>query len=109
LALKLNFSTQLSGKAKLAQIAKALGYVQTRGSKGEGSIRSLLEAIIAGEVIGMSRRRGQAADAIAQTIEEMAAEGLIICPQPSEVKIRFKPVPIEGEPISEMIIRERRF
>lgn len=108
MTLKLNFSTQLSNKRKLAQIAKSLGYVQTRGAKGEGSIRALLEAIIDGEVVVMSRRRTPITDAVAQALDEMEAEHLISPPQARGLPASFKPFEVEGELVSEMILRERR-
>ncbi len=107
MALKLNFSTQLSDKRKLAHIAKALGYVQTRGRKGEGSIRALLEAIIAEKVVILHKEQTPSAHRYAQVLEEMAAEGLITRPKPGGVPSPFNPVVVEGEPVSAMIIRER--
>jgi hypothetical protein len=107
-ALKLNFSTQLSDKRKLAQIAKALGYVQTRGRKGEGSIRALLEAIIAEKVVILPKQQAPSTHRAAKVLEEMAAEGLITRPQPGGAPAPFHPIVVEGEPVSAMIIRERR-
>lgn len=106
-ALKLNFSTQLSDKKKLAQIAKSLGYVQTRGQKGEGSIRALLEAIIEGEVV-VQHRKSVPSNKVTKTLEQMEAEGLITFPKPGGALSKFEPFRIEGEPLSETIIRERR-
>jgi lysophospholipid acyltransferase (LPLAT)-like uncharacterized protein len=104
MALKLNFSTQLSDKKKLAQIAKSLGYVQTRGQKGEGSIRALLEAIIEGEVVVMPRTRRQ----FSKRELELARKGIVTLPKPGGELSPFQPIKVEGEPLSETIIRERR-
>lgn len=104
MALKLNFSTQLSNRKKLAQIAKSLGYVQTRGQKGEGSIRALLEAIIEGDVVVMPRRLRQ----FSERELALAKQGIITLPQPGGELSSFQPIAVEGEPLSETIIRERR-
>ena len=108
MALKLNFSTQLSDKRKLAHIAKALGYVQTRGRKGEGSIRALLEAIIAEKVVILPKEQPLSTHRYAQVLEGMAAEGLITRPQPGGGPAHVIPAIVEGEPVSVTIIRERR-
>ncbi len=51
MALKPNFSVQLSDVDALKRIAQNLGYTQKRGAGTVGSIRQLLEAIIAGDAI----------------------------------------------------------
>ena len=52
MALKHNFSTQISDIEKLKEIAARAGFIQTRGlQKGQGSIRQLLEALIDGRAI----------------------------------------------------------
>lgn len=52
MALKHNFSTQISDIEKLKEIAAHAGFIQTRGpQKGQGSIRQLLEALIDGRAI----------------------------------------------------------
>ena len=52
MALKHNFSTQVSDVEKLKEIAVRAGFVQTRGpQKGKGSIRQMLEALIDGKAI----------------------------------------------------------
>jgi lysophospholipid acyltransferase (LPLAT)-like uncharacterized protein len=104
MALKLNFSTQLSDKKKLAQIAKSLGYVQTRGHKGEGSVRALLEAIIAGEVVVVASERQR----FRKRELDLAKKGIITLPKSSGELSPFEPIVVEGEPLSETIIRERR-
>jgi hypothetical protein len=108
MALKLNFSTQLSDKRKLARIAKALGYVQTRGRKGEGSIRALLEAIIEEKMVILPKEQTPSTHRYAQVLEEMAAEGLITRPKPDGTPARINRAIVEGEPVSVTIIRERR-
>jgi hypothetical protein len=107
MALEKNFSTRISDLAALKKIAASLGYVQTRGKeKGEGSIRALLEAVASGELVLIRRTRTRNSHGIA--IKQMAAEGLI---EPADPTYRFKPfepIRIEGEPLSETVIRERR-
>lgn len=108
MALKLNFSTQLSDKSKLAQVAKSLGYVQTRGHKGEGSIRALLEAIIEEKVVILPKQQAPNTHRAAKVLEEMAAEGLITRPLPGGGPAQVNKATVEGEPVSVTIIRERR-
>ncbi|NJM41827.1 MAG: hypothetical protein HC853_14240 [Anaerolineae bacterium] len=69
MALKPNFSVQLSNTQRLAEIAKSLGFVQKRGQKGEGNIRAMLEAIIAGEVSLQARPYQKTTQNAAQTTE----------------------------------------
>lgn len=107
MALVNNFSTQLTDVEKLKRLAKRLGYVQTRGPyKGEGSIRQLLEAIIAGEVATV--RREQARNPQAAALAKLEARGVIVRAQATRTYSPFTPPKAEGEPVSEMIIRERR-
>lgn len=116
MALVNNFTTQLSNVEKLKQIAKRLGYVQTRGpQKGEGSIRQLLEAIIAGDVVVMPtpRRRQVLKDSqearLEAVVDRLAEKGLITQRARKSGQLSpFRPIRVAGEPVSEMIIRERR-
>ena len=114
MTLKPNFNTQLSDKRKLIRIAKSLGYVQTRGeTKGNGSIRQLLEAIIAGEVTLTQATAPAAALSEAQKREllhaRLAQQGHRLHPAKRLGQISaFRPVTVKGEPVSEMLIRERR-
>ena len=116
MALINNFTTQLSDVERLKQLAKRLGYVQTRGPhKGEGSVRQLLEAMIAGEVIASPapRRRRlleNSPEARLEAITDRLAEKGLITQRARRTGhlTPFRPVKVEGEPVSEMIIRERR-
>jgi len=127
MALKSNFSTQLSKPERLKRIAASLGYRQTRGpDAGEGSIRQLLEAITAGEAVVIVKpegvERAQQASALARkeaALQKLEASGVIKRPARPGKLSPFKPVkPInsidvkgvagEGESVSQMIIRERR-
>jgi hypothetical protein len=104
MALEKNFSTRIDDLPALKKIAASLGYIQTRGKdKGDGSIRALLEAIARGEIIVTRRvRRGDTA------IAKLAAEGVIEPADPAYRLAPFKPARLDGEPLSEMVIRERR-
>ena len=107
MALVNNFTTQLSDVQKLKQLAKRLGYVQDRGQqKGEGSIRQLLEAIIAGEVTPVRRKQKGSTQTIA--LSKLEEKGFIVRAQRPGAYTPFSPVKIKGEPVSEMLSRERR-
>lgn len=106
MALEKNFSTRVDDLPALKRIAARLGYVQTRGKdKGDGSIRALLEAIARGEIVlaRRARRRGQDA-----AVAQLAAEGIIEPADPAYRPAPFTPAKVSGEPLSEMVIRERR-
>jgi hypothetical protein len=112
-ALEKNFSTRISDLAALKRIAASLGYVQTRGKeKGKGSIRALLEAIVQGELVVVRRApKVAAAQKRDLDIQRMLLEdGLIdeIKPLDKRGLTPFQPIAVEGEPLSEMIVRERR-
>lgn len=52
MAHKPNFSAQLTNKESIYDVAKRLGFTQTRGAgKGQGSPREMLEAIGAGQAL----------------------------------------------------------
>jgi hypothetical protein len=116
MALINNFTTQLSDVEKLKQLAKQLGYVQTRGpQKGEGSVRQLLEAMIAGEVAvspAPRRRRLPKTSPEARldsAMDRLVAAGLISQRARKTGRLSpFRPIQVEGEPVSKMVIRERR-
>jgi|GEM_PF-6477752 len=101
-----NFSTRVDNLPVLKKIAASLGFVQTRGKdKGDGSIRALLEAIARGDLVltrpGHIRRQRA-------VIAQLAAEGIIEPSDPTYHPLPFKRLAFEGEPLSEMVIRERR-
>ena len=101
------FTTQLSDVTKLKQPARRLGYVRARGpDKGEGSIRQLLEAMIAGEVTPV--RREPTSDANDAVLAKLETEGLIIRARASRAYRLVTPVKVEGEAVSEMVICARR-
>ena len=115
MALKQNLGVHVSDPNKLKRIAERLGYRQTRGpDKGEGSVRQLLEAIIAGELtITPKRKQGAAAatpsDQREAILNKLAERGVIARRTAPRGRLEpFTPIRIEGEPVSEMIIRERR-
>lgn len=112
MALKPNFSAQLSNTEALKRIAARLGYTQTRGpEKGQGSIRQLLEAIAAGEatvVVKSEVACQREKDKIEAKLQELEQLGIIKRPRVKGKLSPFKPMKVEGEPVSEMIIRERR-
>lgn len=115
MTLSHNFSTQISNLEKLKEIAARCGFVQTRGpQKGEGSVRQMLEAIIEGEVVVKPVcKRDDLTEVEKQHLEfqqKLLAKGLI-----REIKridksklSPFNPIKVDGEPVSKMIIRERR-
>ncbi len=112
MALRQNFGAQLSDPERLKRIAARLGFVQTRGhEKGQGSIRQLLEAITAGEAVVMVKpetEQAREADKTEAKLQELEQLGIITRP-PTPGKLEpFTPIKVEGEPVSEMIIRERR-
>lgn len=115
MALSHNFSTQISNLEKLKEIAARCGFVQTRGAqKGEGSIRQMLEALIEGKAVVKpwceSDRLTKTEKQDLEFQQKLLAQGLI-----HEIKLPnrqglspYNPVTVEGEPVSQMIIRERR-
>jgi hypothetical protein len=110
-----NFSTQISNLTKLKQLAAQFGFIQTRGAqKGEGSVRQLLEALIAGEAIILrTQSSNPSLTAERQDMElqqKLLAQGLLreIKPLANRRLAPFNPIQVEGEPISQMILRERR-
>lgn len=110
-----NFSTQISNLTKLKQIAAQFGFIQTRGpQKGEGSVRQLLEALIEGEAIILrAQSSNPSLTAERQDMElqqKLLVQGLIreIKPLANRRLSPFNPIQVEGEPISKMILRERR-
>lgn len=114
MALSHNFSTQLSDPEKLKQIAAQAGFIQTPGSqKGQGSIRQLLEALIQQQAVIAPPQQSITISAEQQDLalqQKLLTKGLIstIKPLPKGDLSPFNPVEVEGEPISQMIVRERR-
>lgn len=114
MALKPNFSAQLSNIEALKRIAARLGYTQTRGrEKGQGSIRQLLEAIAAGEATVVTKAATKPARSEQEKQEQITRaleqRGMLARRARRRGALSpFKPVKVEGEPVSEMIIRERR-
>lgn len=112
MALRQNFGAQLSDPERLKRIAARLGFVQTRGrERGQGSIRQLLEAITAGEatvVVKPEVVREREEDQTEAKLRELEQLGIITRPRVKGKLSPFKPMKVEGEPVSEMIIRERR-
>ena len=116
MALSHNFSTQISNLEKLKEIAARCGFVQTRGpQKGEGSVRQMLEALIEGNaaVTLTPPKTCEQDDESRRDMEvqrALFAKGLIkeIKPIDKSKLSPFRPVFVEGEPVSKMIIRERR-
>lgn len=113
MALKPNFAVQLSNKRRLAEIARSLGFVQKRGQKGEGNVRAMLEAIIAGEALVQVQPRVKSSLTALQVNElmlnQLQARGKLAqrAAQPGRWS-RHTPIKVKGEPVSEMLIRERR-
>lgn len=112
MALRQNFGTQLSDPERLKRIAARLGFIQTRGpEKGQGSIRQLLEAITTGEATITVRpeiEQARARDEQEAALQRLVDKGIIKRPvRPGKFE-PFTPLKIKGEPVSEMIIRERR-
>jgi len=115
MALSHNFSTQISDLKRLKRIAAQAGFVQKRGAqKGEGSVRQLLEALLEGKVVvARAHEQSTLTEAERKDLErqkQLLAKGLI-----SEIKLLnkrnltpFSPIQVEGEPISQMIVRTRR-
>lgn len=94
----------------LRKIAAELGLVQTGGTQsGEGYIRRLLEAIAAGDMEVVPKRRASSeAEPIEKVLEAMALAGII---EPGEYNYEFQhvtPVELEGPLLSQQIIVERR-
>jgi hypothetical protein len=114
MALLHNFSTQLSDPEKLKQIAAKAGFTQTRGpQKGQGSIRQLLEALIQEQALIAQRPQNARVAAEQQDLalqQKLLNNGLISAIKPLHKGnlSPFSPVDVEGEPISQMIVRERR-
>ena len=115
MALSHNFSTQISDLEKLKRIAARAGFIQKRGAqKGEGSVRQLLEALIEGKaVVARTPEQNMLTEAERQDLalqEQLLAKGLIseIKPLSKRNLTPFNPIQVEGEPISQMIVRERR-
>lgn len=108
--LRKNYSTEIANLDALKQIAAELGLVQTRGpQRGEGSVRRLLEAIAAGDIYVVPTRQARSqAESIEEILEAMASAGII---EPGEQDYVFQhvtPVKLEGPPLSEQIIADRR-
>jgi len=110
MALRKNYSTEIKNLDALKQIAAGLGFVQTRGQhRGEGSIRRLLQAIAEGDVYVAAVQENLASeDQVEEILEEMAKEGLIELADPHYKFRNNKPVEIDGPPLSEQIIADRR-
>lgn len=110
MALRKNYSTEIKNLDAIKQVAARLGYVQTRGQhRGEGSIRRLLEAIAEGDVYVTSAQENSVAeDQIEEILEEMAMEGLIELAIPNYTFRNSKPVKLDGLPLSQQIIADRR-
>jgi len=115
MALNHNFSTQISDLDALRRIAAKAGFVQKRGAqKGRGSIRQLLEALIEGKAtVKIAANEASLTDQERSDLElqqKMVEQGLL-----STIQLRtkrklspFQPFPVDGEPLSSMILRERR-
>jgi hypothetical protein len=110
MALRKNYSTQIENLDALKQIAAELGLVQTRGpQRGEGSIRRLLEAIAAGDIYVVSTRQTRSESAPIETVlEAMASAGIIEPGERDHVFQHVTPVELEGPPLSEQIVADRR-
>ena len=110
MALRHNFSTQVSNLAALKRAAHRLGYVQTRGpQRGQGSIRALLEAIANGEITLVSNKSEQVTENAAdQALRRIALRGIVTLPARAGQPRPYRPAKIKGEPASIMLIRERR-
>ena len=117
MALKQNFGAQLSDPEHLKRIAARLGYKQTRGSeRGKGSIRQLLEAVITGEAIVIVKpvfehtvNAFDENERHEHAINELERRGVISRRATRKGTLSpFNPIKIEGEEVSQMIIRERR-
>jgi hypothetical protein len=108
--LRKNYSTQIEDLDALKRIAATLGLVQTRGQhRGEGSIRRLLEAIASGDVrLVPANPAERTQEPLDRAVEVMAEAGII---ERGERDYPFPPVTpgvIEGGPLSEQVIAERR-
>lgn len=110
MVLRKNYSTEIKDLDAVKQVAAELGFVQTRGKhRGEGSIRRLLEAIADGDVYVVPAQENLAEeDQVEAALQEMAQAGLIELGDPSYVFPRIKPLEIDGPPLSEQIIADRR-
>ena len=110
MALRKNYSTEITNLDALKRIAAELGLVQTRGQhRGEGSVRRLMEAIANGDIYVVPKQGMELeVEPIEKVLEAMAAAGII---EPSEQRNAFQhvtPVQLEGQPLSEQIIADRR-
>lgn len=110
MALRHNFSTQVTDLAAIKRVARRLGYVQTRGAqRGQGSIRALLEAIAKGEVALVPNKDTQSeSDAVDRALSKIAQRGIVSLPVQSGQPRPYRPAKVKGESASEMLIRERR-
>ena len=115
MALSHNFSTQISDLEKLKRIAARAGFIQKRGAqKGEGSIRQLLEALIEEKaVVAHTEEQSLRTEVERRDValqEQLLAKGLLneIKPLSQRNLTPFNPIQVEGEPISQMILRTRR-
>jgi hypothetical protein len=71
-------------------------------------IRQMLEALIAGEAAIVPRRPRRSRTDVDARLDALAMQGLIRRPARKGALSPYQPVRVEGEPVSEMIIRERR-
>jgi hypothetical protein len=110
MALRKNYSTEIKDLEAVKQVAAELGYIQTRGRhRGQGSIRRLLEAIAEGEVyVVPAQEEGDEVDPDEAAIQEMARAGLVELGDPNYVFPIITPFKIDGPPLSEQIIADRR-
>jgi hypothetical protein len=111
--LRKNYSTEIKNLAALKELAAALGFTQTRGQhRGEGSIRRLLEAIADGEVHVVPSRETRGADPsldiMPAALAALAAAGLVELGDPAYTFPPITPVPLQGQPLSEQILSDRR-
>ena len=100
---------------KLKRIAARAGFIQKRGAqKGEGSIRQLLEALIEEKaVVAHTEEQSLRTEVERKDValqEQLLAKGLLneIKPLSQRNLTPFNPIQVEGEPISQMILRTRR-
>ena len=115
MALRKNYSTEIKNLDAIKRIAAELGFVQTRGRhRGEGSIRRLMEAIADGDVYVVPAQEepieeeSSEEERIDEILEEMAKEGLIELANPNYTFRNNTPLEIDGPPLSEQIIADRR-
>lgn len=110
MALRKNYSTEITNLDELKRIAAELGFVQTRGQhRGEGSIRRLMEAIANGDIYVVPKQEAELeAQPLEKVLEAMAAAGIIEPSEQGHVFLYVTPVQLEGQPLSEQIIADRR-